>query len=800
MAIMRKIKTVLRFEKPSSWWGALWREGLPLGNGMTGACVLGGAGKDTIMLTSASSFWQGNISVLPDISDKIKEVRKLIDGGKYRQAENIYKDALIAKNYRPQVSVPLPICDFKISMSLSKPAKDYMRVLNMENGEALVSYKDGNTKFERSMFVSRADDLFIMEITKSGNENINADLSFDMHDRDCNRTQNRIFSKLPEAMMTKYEPFFMYYSARKDNGTEFGAVARISFYGGTQEVNAGCLKIKGANKILVIIKVFAESQREKEWKDIKALLSLNKSGYDKMLKEHAALHTKLMNTCELDLNSNQRDLSVDDLLKSCNNQNASSALLEKLWYFGRYLFISSAREQGSIIVNPYGLWCGDYKAVSSCPNFNGETQNLYRFAYDNNLCNLLLPMFDYFEGVLSDLKKNAQRLFNCKGIFIPAKVTTGTGLLGSCDAKDIFNIAGACTIAAMFYDYYCYTGDKKFLKDRVMPFLKETANFFEDFLKTDIDGLYISYPSYSPEGCPDNLYEQETDSKICIAKNCELDFSALRQVLTNLIDGCIVTGLYKEEIEKWKTMLTKIPKPKISNSSALAFVNEYNTIDLTENFKTGYAFGLYGAYPALNINGMSESEIKKAYLNSAKRRVTEGISTLKGHTISYLANICSRLFDTDTALELINHHIKTCVTENLVTADNDWRSMGATDSDPWATYQINGNTSLNSAITSLFVFSSSEDIYILPSGQQFKNGSLNGVQTRCGCEVCLDWDFKKNKITFSLKAKKACKINVVLPDCCKKILKGSVNVLEFGRVIKNIELSGGKPVVFEIKT
>ncbi len=167
-----KPRTTLKFDRPSSWWGALWREGLPIGNGLSGASVYGGAAEETAMLTSALSVWQGNIGVLPDISDKLKEVRKLLDEGKYSQAEKVYTDALINKNYRPQPSVPLPVCDFKVKMNLTKPVKEYTRALNTENGEAVVSYREGGTKYERAMFVSRVNDFIVYEITKSGGDTI----------------------------------------------------------------------------------------------------------------------------------------------------------------------------------------------------------------------------------------------------------------------------------------------------------------------------------------------------------------------------------------------------------------------------------------------------------------------------------------------------------------------------------------------------------------------------------------------------------------------------------------------------
>lgn len=792
MAGIRKTSTTLKFLKPSSWWGAMWREGLPLGNGITGANVYGGALAETVMLSSALSLWQGNIGVLPDISDKLKSLRKLLDDGKYTEAEKLYPDALINKNYRPTPAVPLPVCDFKINTDIKKPIKEYNRLLNMENGEATVSYKEGNTKYQRSMFVSRAKDLIIMEIKKSGSDSITANFSFDLHDKKCAMTSDGIYTKLPQAITTKYEPHFMYFSARKDNGMDFGAVARITYYGGSSKINTDSITVKGANNILIIIKLFTESQREREWKNLKTSLVQNKLNYDKMLKEHSHIHSKLFKTAELNLNSENNELCCEELLQNSYNDNLNNALLEKLWSFGRYLAISCCNDEGNLLANPYGLWCGDYKGIYSYPEFNGKTQNFYRIMFENNLCDLVLPLFNYFENCINDLKKNAQRLYNCKGYFIPAVTAPETGLLGSCNAKDVYFIGAAADIACMFYEYYCYTKDKKFLKTRAMPFMKEVAVFYEDFLKLGDDGFYTIYPSYLPENCPSNLYQKENGFTINVAKNSEMDFAVIEQLLKNLLNGSDECGLYKDEKTKWKDMLTKIPKTKISSSS---FVYQYNTAEYAENFDIGNGYSLYKAYPFGSVNDI---ETKKAYINSVKRRIAEGGSTLKCHTISYLAMVCSRLFDTDTTIELINRIIKSCVMDNMVTADNDWRNMGYTDNFDWASYQMYGNTMLCGAITSIFAFSDENNIFVLPCKKQFLSGNIKGLLTKCGCELNINWD--KKSINLNIKAKNNCKINICLPAYCKKITKGPVTVFDENKIINNVELLSGKVVSFVIKT
>ena len=269
MVNSRKPKNALKFNKPASWWGSTWREALPTGNGVIGAAVYGGAGEDVVMINHGDLRWQGHVGVMQDVADKLTSVRKKLDEDNPSSAQDILANALISKNYRPHASYPLPLCDFRISTKIDKGIKDYQRVLNMENGEVSVVYRNGSTKYERSVFVSRANNLVCYEITKSGKDSINVNFQLAMHDKFNARTPVSI-SKLPEGVNVKYENFFMFYSARSDNGTEFGAVARINHFGGSMSVDPQTgITIKGAEKVLVLIRPFIASQREKEWKKLK---------------------------------------------------------------------------------------------------------------------------------------------------------------------------------------------------------------------------------------------------------------------------------------------------------------------------------------------------------------------------------------------------------------------------------------------------------------------------------------------------------------------------------------------------
>lgn len=754
MITVRKPKNALIFKKPSSWWGSSWRTALPIGNGIIGASIEGGAGEDVLMLTHADLWWQGKDSVLQDVSDRLKDVRKKLDDRDVADAASLMSNDLIRKNFRPQVAYPLPLADFNIEMPLEKMPKEYARVLNMENGEATVTYKDGATRYERSCFVSRERNIIVYEITRVGQKLIDATFSFGLHEKFNARTKTGI-SAVPDGVNIKCENFFIYYSARSNNGTDFGAVAKINFFSGRQQVDEHSITIHGAEKVLVTIMPFVESQREKAWKNARALLGENKLTYDKLLKEHTTLHQRAFAGSDFDLAADNRDKPIDDLLDtSFTTGEIPSALLEKLWAFGRYLFISGTSPQSRAIA-PYGLWCGDFKAQSAQIDASGSLENMYAQSLTGNLTEYMESVFRMYETVFDDLRKNASRLFGCRGIFVPSVMSPSTGVLGKVEDAVVNFTAAAGYVSRMFYDYYLFTGDKKFLKDRALPFMKENMNFYEEFFKL-VGPYYEASPSYSPGTTPGNI---ASTGEFAIARNATVDFAVARDLLENIIKAGEETAQYKSEIVKWKEMLLKIPPYKVTDDGAVSeFIDDY----FTDNPSATSCAMFYPVYPGTEIT--PDNEFFKAFSNAAKKKYNTARANQTAASLSTYANIFARLGDAQSAIDAISALVTGFAMENLVTASSDWRGMGIGKREIWATPCIEGNLAITSALQEMVVSSAENVIKLLPAlPSSMAKGSVANFATRTGADISLDWDMQRGVLSVKLRARKQTKLDLWLP-------------------------------------
>ncbi len=791
---MAKNNNVLKFRRPASLWGAMWREGLPTGNGTVGCSVYGGAGYDTIVINHNDLWWQGHTGVLPDVSDKIKTTKTALNNGHFEEAEKTLSKALMVKSYRPQLSHPLPLCDLKVTMPVEKMVKDYSRSVNMDNGEVTVTFKDKNTRFERTMFVSRVNDTICYQITKSGPKTIDCDLKLVLHDKFYNRAPSGI-TQVNDSCDFRAEKGYMYFACRSDLGTDYGAVARVMHVGGSIVCDdQDGIKVVGADKVMVFIKVFVESQKEKEFDNIKKELSLIKLTYEKMLKEHAQQHSKLFGTTELSLGGADVEY-VDDLVSKTFNGELPISLMEKLYYFGRYLFVCSVDQDGGPC-NPYGLFNGDYKAVDSTRNNYFQTQRLYNFAFNGGLSQMALPLLMSFYNNMDDYKKNATRLYNCKGIYVPSLQAPGSGLLGSVEPGVILNFNVASFVCQMFYEYYLHTDDAKFMKDYGVEFIQETANFYEDLFKLNKTTKYFESPlGYSAYNTPKNYLGKNRDP-LCIASNCTVDFVCAKQVFSILVDVAKLGNIDDEEIAKWQDMITKIPDLALDEEG---LIKEYNSSAFVTNNNAPYIPHLFpfciGKLPC-----DSTRELEKIVATTARARFNNSRNLFTSGNLINIAVALATTGDSSTAYEVLEILTQNFISNNLVFYNTDWRGMGVGRDERWAAYSIDKNTAFSMVMQNMFLNCNKKELALFKNlPQALRKGYLTGLTLAGGIKADLEFNRMKGMVKLKLKSPRNANLVLNLPDNTTKVkgvLPTSVD-LEKGQV--QLNLQGNKATTLVVR-
>ncbi|MEI6141498.1 MAG: glycoside hydrolase family 95-like protein, partial [Mariniphaga sp.] len=242
-----------------------------------------------------------------------------------------------------------------------------------------------------------------------------------------------------------------------------------------------------------------------------------------------------------------------------------------------------------------------------------------------NMAENMEPFFRFMEDHLDEFRFNAKRMYNCRGIHVPSRASSH-GLNNHFDATwpMTFWTAGAGWAAQFYYDYYLYTGNRDFLLKRALPFMKEAALFYEDFLVEGPDGKLLFSPSYSPENNPGN-----SKSQACI--NAAMDIGVARELLNNCIAASQTLGVGTANVKRWKVMLAKMPDYLINDKGG---IKEWSTPLLEDNDAHRHCSHLYALYNGLPEEIAADPKLLKAFEVAMENRLELRRREFKGESVN----------------------------------------------------------------------------------------------------------------------------------------------------------------------
>ena len=226
--------------------------------------------------------------------------------------------------------------------------------------------------------------------------------------------------------------------------------------------------------------------------------------------------------------------------------------LNNLWYLTMYYLNAS---QGGKYPGRFdnGLWGWSRDVQNWNFYFHQNQQQLYWPLNAAGYHELISSYLDFRFNSLPQAKKSACEFFHAGGAYI-SDVTERRGYNSMGENANHTPVA---EIALDFWRQYQYTGDKKFLKEKALPFIIEAARFFESLLVKENDGLY-----HAKEGTG---YEGWIKMKDGLT---ELVYA--RALFTTVLKALKVAGKDIPEAKKWKEILGNlVPIPVVKASEGL---------------------------------------------------------------------------------------------------------------------------------------------------------------------------------------------------------------------------------------
>lgn len=741
------MRNIITFTKPGNF--DLWEQHCqPIGNGYMGASFFGGIAKEKIVLNE-KTLWAGgpsesrpdyNSGIIEDSYKYVKQVQEHLYNGEYEKAVELLPHLTGATDGFGAYQL---LCNMMLSFSNIDESlvTDYRRTLDMDNSLFTTEFTYQGAVHKREAFASYPANMICIR------------LSSDKPRRICVRLN---LENTQSGEVTADDNTLLYKGALSDNGLRYCTLFRIENKGGELINGKDCVMVEHADEVIIYLTASTDYSnvyptfRNGIDPEIPVRDRIEKAvtkGYNELYKEHLTDYKELFDRVKVILGEIKDDsISCDELLEKYRNtpDRKIKNQLEMLYFqFGRYMLISSSRE-GSLPANLQGVW-----NESNCPpwccdyHINVNLQMNYWGAYNTNLIETVPPLVDFLDSMRPSGRKSAEAYYNIKsdeenpenGWIAHTQSTPFGWTAPGWDFYWGWSTAAVAWLMQNIYEYYEFTGDKEYFKDRIYPIMRESVKFYTQWLTyDDKQKRLVSTPTYSPEHGPvtiGNTYEQ----------------SLIEQLYKDFLVSARALDCDKELYEKVKEQLKLLKPFSISEKTGLLkewFEEDDENFDHSKTQKNHrHISHLMGLYPGKAITER-EPELMQAAQNTLNDRGDEST----GWARAYKLNLWARVKDGGRAYSILQGLLKGCTFDNLF--------------DFHPPFQLDGNFGGSAGIAEMLIQSHEEHIDLLPAvSPNWINGSFTGMRARNGFVVDLVWkNYAPESVTIKSEIGAKCRIKI----------------------------------------
>ncbi|MBO1329819.1 glycoside hydrolase N-terminal domain-containing protein [Streptomyces sp. VRA16 Mangrove soil] len=717
---------------------ATWTGGFLTGNGEYGAVLYGAPDLEKVVFNYHRLVLPNGTRDLtpPVISGRLDGVRDKALAGDYAGAN---RDFAAGWSLR-WTQAYHPAYELRIATPGATTVDNYVRVTDFRSGEVSSSWTDQYGTWTRRAFVSRADKVIVQELIPAPGRTV--DTTLGVHTALDGLPADLSFTT--RATVTGTSGYLNLRGTYASGKGAFGyeGVTRVVVSGDDAELTAGgpTIVVAKAERVLLLTKLARyESPTGWDAEPLHAQLAALDAHYAPLRQRHTVRHADLYDRSRLDLNvtPTDRQLPVGDLIARQNADRSviDTALLERLYDSGRYLFISSS---GVLPPRLTGIWAGSWGAAWADDFTTDANVNLQ--VAGGNILDTTELMEGYTQLILGQLdhwRTNAKNLYGARGFLAPSRTDGEYGHMlhfnnGSFPGHTW--TGGADWLLHPLLEYYEVTGDRAFLKDKLGPALMELALFYEDFLtRTDANGKTVFVPSFSMENSPGN-------TGVCLATNATGDIMAGKHALRAAIDAADALGVEQGEDEgvaRWTALLKKIPAYRVNEQGALA---EWSWPSLTDRYNHRHVQHLYGAWPLHEINPEDEPDLVRPAQRALELRGDQNISA---HGSLHRALAGARLKDGGQ----VYGNLRKILGNNMV-----FTSLMTSHNPNLDIYNADAAHAIPGVLAEALCYSRPGVLELLPAlPDQFAKGSLTGLRARGRIRVHrLSWDLAARTVTLSV--------------------------------------------------
>lgn len=716
-------KPALVYSRPS----AKWMGALPLGNGRLGAMVYGGTDVETIALNEVT-MWSGQPD--PEANnlcgpDRLREMREAFLSGDYKRGNDLGWQYLCG--HGKSFGTNLPFGDLLIETG-GGDVSGYRRELALDEAVARVGFVCGGTRFSREYFASNPAQALVVRYTADKAHALSATVSMRM------LRHSEVTARANQIDITGDARF----DKNGEGGVRFRGIVRVMADGGSVRAVGDRLVVDRADAMTIIVDIRTDFQNlNYRSQCLNTVETAASRPYDELKREHVADFKAIFDRMDIDLGRPTTDANTTDEMFAEAHKGLSNPAFDALFFqYGRYMQISSSRENSPLPSNLQGIW-NDNLACNmpwTCDyHLDINIQQNYWSANIANMAETNAPLFTYIGLLAKYGSVTARKMYGCGG-WVAHTINNVWGDTAPGSACSwAMNVTAGAWMATHLWTHYEYTLDKDYLREVGYPLLKETAQFFVDYMVEDPKtGYLLSGPSISPE----NGFRGADGRGYSLSMMPTIDRAVIYDIYNACIQSAKILGIDDEFSRRLQRDIKKLPPLRLLDNGELA---EWYLDVVRDDPSHRHASHLLALYPFGQISpfktpGLAEG-CRLFLENQTSHANWEDTEWTRGNNINFYA----RLLDGEKAYESLKGLYTGFMRENLMTVSP--AGIAGAESD---IFSFDATEAAVAGVCEMLLQSYDGMLNFLPAlPKAWKSGSIKGVCARGGIEADFAWKNRK---------------------------------------------------------